>query len=475
MVARTWRSATTRHGCPPLARRWHCCQVAATMWRRLWYSVLATERATGQGTDGDRDQPARECCAAGRPGGRRGDRLPRMRHGPPPARDARRHGRALHGLRGEDLHPLRAVGAAHAGALPRRPLSGAGRQRLPDHDHGAGGPEQRRHDPGQRQGALRRRHVAAGDRRGPGRRGPAAGQDRRHAGDPPAPAFRAAPALDGRGLSLGGAAAALGDDGGLSSGRDRGLREAPGSGDHPSRRGHLRLHRHHPPLGRGRRALRPARDLAPPRPAGGAGRPGGQARHRAARLRAMRSGGAGGCRPAARFRLPALRYGDPSTQAGQPQSHLGAGAHRGHPLHPGQPAAGADRDLLRPGRAQHHRRRRDRARARRHAARGDSGVFRQHPGARAQADGLGVPPGVHPARMVGAPGRPDTPLSDRRGHRALVDGRCVHDRDPGRPGRPGQPGDDHRWSGRHRLLRRRHRHDIRIDVVRSAAHVGRSK
>ena len=169
-----------------------------------------------------------------------------------------------------------------------------------------------------------------------------------------------------------------------------------------------RLRRHHPPPGRRRRALRPARDLAPPRPAGGPGLLEAEARHRAARLRAMRSGGAGGCRPAARPRLPALRHGDPSAQAGQPQSHLGAGAHRGHPLHPGQPAAGADRDLLRPGRAQHHRRRRDRARARRHAARGDSRVLRQHPGARAEADGLGVPPGVHPARMVGAPGRPDT-------------------------------------------------------------------
>ena len=44
-----------------------------------------------------------------------------------------------------------------------------------------------------------------------------------------------------------------------------------------------------------------------------------EARHGAARLRAMRSGGAGGCRPAARPRLPALRYGDPSPQAGQPR------------------------------------------------------------------------------------------------------------------------------------------------------------
>ena len=39
--------------------------------------------------------------------------------------------------------------------------------------------------------------------------------------------------------------------------------------------------------------------------------------------------------------------------------------------------------------------------------------------------------------------RPDAALPDHRGHRPLVDGRRVHDRDPGRPGRPGQPRDDH--------------------------------
>ena len=272
---RPWRSATTRHAVP--ATR---ASVALLPSGRNNAAAAVVCRpgelsdATGQGTDGDRDRPARERGAAGRPGGDEViachecgtvHRLPR---------DGGRHGRALHRLRRDDLHPLRAVGAAHAGALPRRPLPGAGRQRLPDHDHVAGGPEQRRHHPGQRQGALRRRHVAPGDRRGPGRRGHAAGQDRRHAGDPAAPASRAAAALDGRGLSLGRAAAALGDDGGLPAGRDRRLREAPGSGDDPSRRGDLRLRRHHPPLGRGRRALRPARDLAPPRPAGGSRRPG---------------------------------------------------------------------------------------------------------------------------------------------------------------------------------------------------------
>ena len=87
------------------------------------------------------------------------------------------------------------------------------------------------HHPGQRQGALRRRHVAPRDRRRPGWRGAAAGQDPGHAGDPAATAARPAAALDRRGLPLGRAAAALGDDGGLPARRDRRLREAAGSGD----------------------------------------------------------------------------------------------------------------------------------------------------------------------------------------------------------------------------------------------------
>ena len=57
-----------------------------------------------------------------------------------------------------------------------------------------------------------------------------------------------------------------------------------------------------------------------------------------------------------RPRLPALRCAAAPAQARQPQPQLGAGADRGHPLHPRQRAAGHDRDLVRQGCARHDRR-----------------------------------------------------------------------------------------------------------------------
>ncbi len=82
-----------------------------------------------------------------------------------------------------------------------------------------------------------------------------------------AQAYAAAPA--GTGLHPHRAAAALGDDGGLPAGRDRRLREDAGPGHRPCRRRHVRLRRHDPPAGGGRRPVRPARRLAA---AGRAGR-----------------------------------------------------------------------------------------------------------------------------------------------------------------------------------------------------------
>ena len=147
----------------------------------------AAEHRRDRGTDGDRNRPARGRGATGRSGGGRGDRVPRVRHGPSPAGDARRHDRALHRLRRARSSSASSsrCSARWRSTSPRCALVLVANA-FPIMTMSLGGPEQRRHDPGQRQGTLRRRHVAAGDRRGPGRRGHAAGQDPRHAGDPAA-------------------------------------------------------------------------------------------------------------------------------------------------------------------------------------------------------------------------------------------------------------------------------------------------
>ena len=132
------------------------------------------------------------------------------------------------------------------------------------------GQSQRQHHPGQRQGALRRRHVAVGAGRGPGRLRHPARQDPGHAGGADPAAARAPAALGVRGLPLGRAVPALGDDGGLPAGRDRRLREDAGPGHGPCRRRHVRLHRHDPAAGGGRCPVRPAFRLAAARPAGAA-------------------------------------------------------------------------------------------------------------------------------------------------------------------------------------------------------------
>ena len=156
----------------------------------------------------------------------------------------------------------------HARALSRRAVPVPGRQLVPDHRHVARGPAQRSHGAGQRQGALRRQHVAAGAGGGAGRGCAAAGQDPGHAGDTGPAAAGVQAALARVGLPLGGAPAALVDDGSLPAGHNRRLREAAGSGDDPSGDRDLRLRRHHRDPGSRRRPFRPARDLAP---AGGAG------------------------------------------------------------------------------------------------------------------------------------------------------------------------------------------------------------
>ena len=151
----------------------------------------------------------------------------------------------------------------------------------------------------------------------------------------------AAAAVDRGRLSLGRAAPALVDDGGLPAGRDRRLCEAAGPGHGPSRHRHLRLRRHDPAAGRRRCTLRAARDLAPAGPASRPRGAGGAARHHAAGLRAMRSGGS------RRFRRTCTACDCPRCGAPlhprKPDSleRTWALRDRGHALHPGQRAAGA--------------------------------------------------------------------------------------------------------------------------------------
>ena len=165
------------------------------------------------------------------------------------------------------------------------------------------------------------------------------------------------PPLDGGRLSLGRAAAALGDDGGLPAGRDRRLREAAGPRHRPSR------HRASTPSS-ARSSCWPPPTRASIRTRSGAGWPPQAGADVLAPRPAPSLLACEQCDQVVRadaahlhgLRLPALRDAAPPPQAGQPQPHLGAGADRGHPLHPGQPAAGHDRDLVRQGRARHHRR-----------------------------------------------------------------------------------------------------------------------
>ena len=338
-------------GAPPLARRWHCCKRSQQCRPRLWYGAAwrgAMRRVERRDGDCDRAAAQTRCAAGARPARRRGDRLPRMRHACT----------ACRAMPDDTIARCTACGAkifirfervgrrARWRSTSRRSGPVPGRQRLPDHDHVDRGPD-----------ATRPRSWTAP------RRSTTTGMWPSGASPWPWPAcvlplakilgmlaillplqLGLRPRLDRRRLPLGRAAAALGDDGGLPAGRDRGLREAAG----PRRPSISAL-----PLVAfvGTILLMAAADAALRRRtrsgAGSRRRPGPRCCGRGPARRCSPASTATrwcGCRrrricTASPARAAARRSAPP--QARQPEPHLGAGAHRRHPLHPGQPAAGA--------------------------------------------------------------------------------------------------------------------------------------
>ena len=109
---------------------------------------------------------------------------------------------------------------------------------------------------------------------------------------------------------------------------------------------------------------------------------------------------------------------------------------------------------------------------RRHVAGGAPGVLRQHHRARAEADRADLPPDHDATALEVATARPRPDVPDHRAGRPLVDGRHLHDLDPGGAGEPRNDRDDRAGRGRDLLRRRGDHHDVRLDVVRPEADLG---